>query len=118
MDKERSEMIRADPITYHDDIHSDPMNGQDEQTHYFYGHGARLLRHQLLSLCDQKNALRIAYEKEQLGIREQKNPTMYIHIAGVSAKISSRTKKQKRILINSKKHENSKIYGKKNDYLA
>jgi hypothetical protein len=41
-----------------DDIYSDPMNGQNEQDYYLYGHGTHFLRRQLVSLCDQKITMR------------------------------------------------------------
>ena len=56
-------MIFSDTITDYDDIDSDPMNGQIEQDHYFFSHGVRLLRRQLLSFPRKKIAVRIADEK-------------------------------------------------------
>ena len=53
-------------ISYYDDIHSDSMNGQIEQNHYFYRHGSGFFRRQLLSFHCQKNALRIDAREKQL----------------------------------------------------
>lgn len=53
-----------DPVPHHDDIHSDPMNGQEQQAHHIHRHGPGLLRRQLLSLHRQEDAVRISHEKE------------------------------------------------------
>ena len=52
-----------DSISDYDDIDSDPMNGQIEQDHYFFSHGTRVLRRQLVSFPREEIAVRIADEK-------------------------------------------------------
>ena len=64
MDKKRNQGIRMDLVYHHDDFHSDPMNGQTQQNHHFYGDGDGLFRRQLLSFHRQENALRISHEKK------------------------------------------------------